>query len=85
MVSIGFALEAFRDALGFDKLLPSTIDEETRANIFRALISSYSNLRGQYFAFKKNALAENNKTLSLRAKLAVSADLPKKKRVSKFK
>ena len=59
---IDFTLELFHDALGFDKLLPSPIDEETRADIFRALISSYSNLRGQDFAFKTNALAGNNTT-----------------------
>ena len=44
---IGFALETFRDALGFDDMMPSSVDEETRADIFRALVSSYSNLRGR--------------------------------------
>ena len=77
---IGFTLESFCDALGFDKLLPSTIDKETHSDIFRALISSYSNLRGRDFSFEKNALADNNTTQSLRAKLAVSADLAKEKR-----
>ena len=77
---IAFTLESFNDALGFDKLLPITIDEETRAEIFRALISSYSNLRGRDFALKKNALADNNTTQSLRANLSVLADLAKEKR-----
>ena len=70
---IGFTLESFHDALGFDKLLPSPIDKETRADIFCALISSYNNLRGRDFVFKKNALGDNNTAQPLRAKLAVSS------------
>ena len=37
-------------------------------------------LRGRDFAFKKNALADNNTTQSLRSKLAVLTDLAKEKR-----
>ena len=82
---IGFALEAFRGAVGFDKMMDGGIEEEARAEIFRALLSSYSNLRGRDFSYKRNALADNNVKQALRVKLAVASTLAAEKKAKEKK
>ena len=66
-------------------MMPRSVNEETRVDIFRSLVSSFSNLRGRDYAFKKNALADNNVKKSLRAKLAVASTLAEEKKAKKAK
>ena len=66
-------------------MMDGGIEEEARAEIFRALLSSYSNLRGRDFSYKRNALADNNVKQALRVKLAVASTLAAEKKAKEKK
>ena len=78
--NIGYTLEVFHSKIGSDALLPTT-SGEIKVEVFRALIWSYSNLRGKDYAYKKNAAAGPNTKQTLRAKLAVALMLAKERRI----
>ena len=76
---IGHVIKWFIDETGYSNLLTNSVCSGTKACVYRAIVSLYSNSRGRDSSYKKNAMAPPNTEQTLWARLEIASVVEKTK------